>query len=60
MPKHYIYKNLAYNFNHRKIEPLLVTVEPWHQRRYGDQQHEGHEFDYVLQGALRLKSGTRT
>ena len=21
--KHYIYKNLAYNFNHRKIEPLL-------------------------------------
>ena len=26
--KHYIYKNLAYNFNHRKIEPLLVTVEP--------------------------------
>ena len=26
--EHYIYKNLAYNFNHRKVEPLLVTVVP--------------------------------
>ena len=55
--KHYIYKNLAYNFNHRKIEPLLVTVEPGINADMETNSHEGHEFDYVLQGALRLKVG---
>ena len=55
--KHYIYKNLAYNFNHRKIEPLLVTVEPGANADMEPNSHEGHEFDYVLQGALRLKVG---
>ena len=55
--KHYIYKNLAYNFNHRKIEPLLVTVEPGTNADMETNSHEGHEFDYVLQGALRLKVG---
>ena len=55
--KHYIYKNLAYNFNHRKIEPLLVTVEPGTNADLETNSHEGHEFDYVLQGALRLKVG---
>lgn len=55
--KHYIYKNLAYNFNHRKIEPLLVTVEPGTNADMETNSHDGHEFDYVLQGALRLKVG---
>ena len=55
--KHYIYKNLAYNFNHRKIEPLLVTVEPGTNADMETNSYEGHEFDYVLQGALRLKVG---
>ena len=55
--KHYIYKNLAYNFNHRKIEPLLVTVEPGTNADMETNSHEGHEFDYVLLGALRLKVG---
>ena len=55
--KHYIYKNLAYNFNHHKIEPLLVTVEPGTNADMETNSHEGHEFDYVLQGALRLKVG---
>ncbi len=53
----YIYKNLAYNFNHRKIEPLLVTVEPGANRDMQTNSHEGHEFDYVLQGTMRLKVG---
>ena len=55
--KHYVYKNLAYNFNHRKIEPLLVTVDPGTNADMEPNSHEGHEFDYVLQGALRLKVG---
>lgn len=54
---HYIYKNLAYNFNHRKIEPLLVTVEPGVNADMEPNSHDGHEFDYVLEGALHLKVG---
>jgi len=55
--EHYIYKNLAYNFNHRKIEPLLVTVVPGANRTMETNAHEGHEFDYILEGKLLLKVG---
>jgi len=54
---HYVYKNLAYNFNHRKIEPLLVYVEPGANREMVTNSHEGHEFDYVLEGTMRLRVG---
>lgn len=54
---HYIYKNLAYNFNHRKIEPLLVTVTPGANPKMEANSHSGHEFDYVLEGVLRLRVG---
>lgn len=54
---HYIYKNLAYNFNRRKIEPLLVTVNPGVNEKFETNAHEGHEFDYVLTGVLRLRVG---
>lgn len=54
---HYIYKNLAYNFNHRKIEPLLVSVQPGANPNMETNSHSGHEFDYVLSGILRLRVG---
>ena len=54
---HYVYKNLAYNFNHRKIEPLLVTVAPGVNRDMQTNSHLGHEFDYILEGTMRLKVG---
>ncbi len=54
---HYTYKNLAYNFNHRKIEPLLVTVSPEANPIMETNSHPGQEFDYVLEGTLRLKIG---
>lgn len=57
--EHYIYKNLAYNFNHRKIEPLLVRVVPGANESMQANCHDGHEFDYVLSGRLRLKVGER-
>ena len=57
--EHYVYKNLAYNFNHRKIEPLLVTVVPGANQSRETNCHEGHEFDYVLSGSLRLIVGER-
>ena len=53
----YIYKNLAYNFNHRKIEPLLVTIPEGVNPNLECNSHYGHEFDYVLEGVMRLKVG---
>lgn len=55
---HYEYKNLAFNFNHRKIEPLLVTVRPGVNQELETNAHEGHEFDYVLSGTMRLVVGS--
>ncbi len=55
--KHYFYKNLAYNFTNRRIEPLLVTVVPGANADMSTNSHEGHEFNYVLEGRLRLKVG---
>ena len=57
--EHYVYKNLAYNFSHRKLEPLLVKVIPGANASMQTNSHEGHEFDYVLSGRLRLKVGER-
>ncbi len=54
---HYVYKNLAFNFNHRKIEPLLVTVDPGVNENLETNSHAGHEFDYVLSGVLHLVVG---
>ena len=54
---HYQYKNLAYNFTHRRIEPLLVTVVPSANRDMTPNSHEGHEFDYVLEGRLHIRVG---
>ncbi len=54
---HYVYKNLAYNFSRRKVEPLLVTVKPGVNSAMETNSHTGNEFDYVLEGTLRLKVG---
>ncbi|MDO4548424.1 MAG: cupin domain-containing protein [Clostridia bacterium] len=54
---HYVYKNLAYNFTGRRIEPLLVTVDPDANRDMQTERHSGHEFDYVLEGTLHLRVG---
>ncbi len=34
-----------------------MTVEPGANRDMQTNSHEGHEFDYVLQGTMRLKVG---
>jgi len=54
----YHYQHLAYNFKDKKAEPFLVTVErdspgaekPAHT-------HEGQEFDFILDGLMRLVLG---
>ena len=53
----YVYKNLAYNFVHRKIEPLFVTVPPDVNRDLVPNSHDGQEFDYVLSGIMRIVIG---
>lgn len=51
---HYIYKNLAYNFSHRKIEPLYVVVPTAANRELHPNSHAGQEFDYILEGVMRI------
>jgi transcriptional regulator with XRE-family HTH domain len=53
--KDYKYQNLALNFIHKKAEPFLVTVNP----DAADvpvhlNNHPGQEFDYVLEGTLKI------
>lgn len=53
----YIYKNLAYNFLHRKIEPLYVVIPPEVNKALAPNSHDGQEFDYVLSGVMRIVIG---
>jgi mannose-6-phosphate isomerase-like protein (cupin superfamily) len=51
----YDYQSLAYNFIDKKMQPFLITVQP---RPESDpislNSHPGQEFNYVLEGALRV------
>ena len=53
----YVYKNLAYNFIHRKIEPMYVTVQPEDNKTLAPNSHEGQEFDYILSGSMHIVIG---
>ncbi len=49
----YDYQSLAPNFIDKRMEPMLVTVQPG--RPPGDKNsHPGQEFDYVLSGKLGI------
>lgn len=50
----YGYQSLAYNFSHKKAEPFLVTVEPWADEEVHLNAHPGQEFNYVLEGTLKI------
>ncbi|MBE5768788.1 MAG: helix-turn-helix domain-containing protein [Clostridiales bacterium] len=56
--KQYHYQHLAYNFARKLAEPFIVTVE---QDAPGTvkqaHSHEGQEFDYVLEGILKIVLG---
>ena len=53
----YVYKNLAYNFIHRKIEPMYVTVQPEDNKTLVPNSHDGQEFDYILSGSMHIVIG---
>ena len=54
----YEYHHLAYNFRDKLAEPFIVTVRedaPGTQKQA--HSHEGQEFDYVLEGNLKIVLG---
>ncbi|HNW86977.1 MAG TPA: cupin domain-containing protein [Candidatus Limiplasma sp.] len=54
----YVYHHLAYNFRDKLAEPFIVTVSqdaPGAEKQA--HSHEGQEFDYVLEGKLRINLG---
>lgn len=56
--KQYLYHHLAYNFRDKLAEPFIVTVgqdEPGAVKQA--HSHEGQEFDYVLEGTLKIELG---
>lgn len=59
--KQYKYKNLAYNFQNKKAEPFLVTVEALSDDApISLNAHPGQEMDYVLEGTIIIKVGEST
>jgi quercetin dioxygenase-like cupin family protein len=52
--KQYQYEGLAPNFIHKKAEPFIVTVEPQSNQDSTPNSHPGQEFDYVLEGSLKV------
>jgi mannose-6-phosphate isomerase-like protein (cupin superfamily) len=53
--KDYGYQSLAFNFIDKKMEPFLITVEPRpDSERIPLNTHPGQEFNYVLEGALKV------
>ena len=56
--KAYKYQHLAYNFRDKKAEPFIVTVEnDGVTTGKTAHSHEGQEFDYVLEGHLKIELG---
>jgi transcriptional regulator with XRE-family HTH domain len=54
----YKYQNLALNFIHKKAEPFLVTVDPdAAEAPIHLNSHPGQEFDYLLEGTLKVMLG---
>lgn len=54
----YQYRHLAYNFRDKLSEPFIVTVgqdEPGAVKQA--HSHEGQEFDYVLEGTMKIVLG---
>lgn len=59
--KEYRYQNLAYNFQSKRAEPFLVTVDPSPAgTAVSLNAHPGQEFDYVLSGSMSITVGGRT
>ena len=57
--KAYKYQALAGNFQNRKADPFVVTVDPKGDPTVSFNSHPGQEFNYLIEGKLKLFIGTR-
>ena len=48
----YIYENIAYKFMHRKMEPMIVILEPDLSGKPKLVTHRGQEINYCLEGEM--------
>ena len=55
--KGYKFQSLAFNFIHKRVEPLMVTVEPEENKKMSLVTHSGQEFNYVLEGKIKIILG---
>jgi len=49
----YEFSSLAYNFKHRTMEPLLVTLDS-SKPPAAQVSHSGQEFNYVIEGQIKI------
>jgi len=58
----YSYEALAYTFRNKNAEPFLVTVEPLPspEAEFELHDHEGQEFQYLLEGEAKIIIGDTT
>ena len=57
--KAYVYQALAGNFQNRKCEPFLVTVEPKENQKVAFNSHPGQEFNYMISGRMQFFIGRK-
>ncbi|MEA5003515.1 MAG: XRE family transcriptional regulator [Christensenella sp.] len=53
----YSFTSLAYNYKHRDMEPMIVTISPSEEAELVT--HDGQEFNYVLEGSIKIVIGER-
>ena len=56
----YRFQSLAFDFQNRAFEPLLVTLDPDKNKSIGLVTHVGQEFNLVLTGRVRVVLGGRS
>ena len=55
----YKYENLAFNFSQRKVEPLMVYIEPNDNPEIPLNAHMGQEYHYCIEGSYICKIGNK-
>lgn len=57
--KAYKYQALAGNFQNRKADPFVVTVDPKTDSSVSYNSHPGQEFNYMIEGKLKIFIGAK-
>lgn len=55
--KDYDYRDLAYRFKDRKMQPFEITVSPKDEAELHYTEHTGQEFIYCIEGVLEVRLG---